>query len=123
MNRRKFLAGLIGAIVAPNVVARVSLDAPKPETTLKSPFTIDWKTGNIRYTGDEEQTYSVLEFHHWLQEQLEQPENLVEPNASRRHTNNHIEILKPYDVCPSAVGHLRDGSIKTHDSLYTSISI
>ena len=94
-------------------------------------WTIDRRTGNIRYIGDDHDEASpsyatVLEFHRWLQDLADGARgelDISDPNPSQRLTDNIITLINGYNIDGSAAEHLYNGSI-TQDNgktIYSSV--
>jgi hypothetical protein len=83
--------------------------------------------GDIRWTGTTP-TYTVLEFHRWLQDLADDAVSsgddlldITDTNPSERSTDNIITLLPPYNIDDTLAEHLYDGSI-TQDNGATRYS-
>jgi hypothetical protein len=69
---------------------------------------------------DSEESYSVLEFHRWLQDLIDSPEYMTFPNPSTRYTDHLISLENGYTITDPVAKRLRDGAIITQDGDYYS---
>lgn len=119
IKRRGFLKGLAGAFVAtqtgmilPYEPERVYSFGRPNWGRIADDFTIS-ATGDIRYVGNSDRRYTVLEMHRFLQEQQEI--NLTTPTPSERATNDVITLINGFNIDDKAAQRLYGGSISQDD--------
>lgn len=77
--------------------------------------------GHITLTDEYSQgSYSVLEFHRWLQELADQPENMTLPVPSTRYTDHMITLEEGFSISEEAARRLHSGSLNTSNGAYCS---
>lgn len=95
-------------------------------------FSVNNVTGNIRYTGSGTATYTVLEFHRWLQDLADDASaagddlvDITSETPSDRSTDNIITLLGLYNIDPETAQYLYDGSItqKSGDEIYSGLVV
>jgi len=95
-------------------------------------FSVNNVTGNIRYTGSGLSTYTVLEFHRWLQDLADDASaagddlvDITSETPSDRSTDNIITLLGLYNIDPETAQYLYDGSIaqKNGDEVYSGLVV
>lgn len=67
-------------------------------------------TGDIRYTGTVA-NYTVIAFHRWLGDLMDDILGITDATASERSTDNIITLLNGYNIDDATAQHLYDGSI------------
>jgi len=75
----------------------------------------------VKYIGNGKTKYSVLDFHHWLSDKLDDPENMTLETASFRATDLLIEVNELWVIEEEAITHLKDGTLNANGNKYTSI--
>lgn len=88
--------------------------------------------GDIRWTGDSDTTYTVLELHRWLQDKADNASysgddilDITDRTPSERSTDNIITLNSPYNINDSASEHLYGGSITQNggDEIYSGLRV
>ncbi len=122
MWRREFLKSLL-ALAATSMVG----------TAKGANFSSDWSVDiarNIRYIGSPNGSYTVLQLHYWLIDQVDQMEypfnmDITDPNPSMRITDEYIELIDGFNIDDHAANHLHGGSIiqgpEGKETIYDSI--
>jgi len=74
--------------------------------------------GDIRYTGVSGINYTVIDFHRWLGDLMDDAQasgndilDITDATASERSTDNIITLNSPFNIDDTAAQHLYDGSI------------
>lgn len=123
MDRRLFIKIFTATALCQTLPKELKLEAIKDTLntgTLKSDFIIT-KDGNIKFNGDEDTKYTVLEFHRHLQDLANDmpTENsvidIISSNPSIRYTDECIELMDSYKINGSTAVHLTDGTITQED--------
>jgi len=78
--------------------------------------------GDIRHTGSNTDTYTVIQFHRWLGDLMDDAQasgddflDITDATASERATDNYITLNSPYNVDDATAQYLYDGSIVQDD--------
>lgn len=120
MNRRKFLKGLLLVPIAPAIVKAdniMKIFVPKIEI---GPWHVNAVTGDIRYIGAPDKTYTVLELHRYLMDLADNPTMMgIDPTVlditskmpSTRKDDHLVYFNDSYNIDDKAAKHLYDGTI------------
>jgi hypothetical protein len=127
INRRAFLRALF---VAPAIVSAANIMpifVPSPKMLVSGNINDDFKIdvyGNITYVGNSNNKgHTVLEFHRWLSNWSDDPENMFMSNPSNRLTDHMISLSDEYTIGDDTAKVLRDGTLRTKDGVYQSVTV
>jgi hypothetical protein len=88
--------------------------------------------GDIRHTGANTDTYTVIEFHRWLGDLMDDAQasgddflDITDATASERATDNYITLNSPYNIDDTTAQYLYDGSIVQDggDTIYDGLVV
>jgi len=120
MNRKAFFRSLIlGGIVIPTLPKKLILTGGWFSSQLISDNFRVSRTGNIRFIGrDQNQKYTVLELHRWLQNMADRMDaegddqlDITDYNPSHRHADGLIELENGFNIDDETGKHLFDGAL------------
>ena len=89
-------------------------------------------SGNFRWTGAAATTYTVLEFHRYIGDLMDDDQasgddllDITSETASDRSTDQIITLISPFNIDDSLAEHLYDGSITQNggDDVYSGLSV
>lgn len=124
LTRRTLLKGILGvgaSFVIPTLTRadignNTEISEPVKGLNIAEDFHIDCG-GDIRYIGENDNTYTVLELHRHLQDLSDrawfnaEEISILDSNPSIRKSDNYIELVNEYNIDDNAGTHLRDGTI------------